>query len=82
MHTCVLIFKTKYAPKCKLKNSLFTVVIYLKLRVAQSCPTLRDPMEYIGHGILQARILEWVAFPSYRESSQRRAPTQVSRIVG
>ena len=29
--------------------------------VAQSCPTLCDPMDYIIHGILQARILEWVA---------------------
>ena len=37
--------------------------------VAQSCPTLRDPMDYSPagssiHGILQARILEWVAIPS------------------
>ena len=31
--------------------------------VVQSCPTLCDPMDYIVHGILQARILEWVAFP-------------------
>ena len=28
------------------------------------CPTLCDPMDYRVHGILQARILEWVAFPS------------------
>ena len=33
-------------------------------------------------GILQARILEWVAMPSYRSSSQPRDQTQVSRIVG
>ena len=36
----------------------------MKVKVAQSCPTLRDPMAYTVHGILQARILEWVAFPS------------------
>ena len=30
--------------------------------VTQSCPTLCDPMDYTVHGILQARILEWVAF--------------------
>ena len=41
----------------------------------QSCPTLCDPMDYSlpgssVHGILQARILEWVAMPSFRESSQ------------
>ena len=40
----------------------------------QSCPTLCDPMDYIlldfsVHGILQARILEWVAMPFSRGSS-------------
>ena len=34
-----------------------------KVKVTQSCPTLCDPMNYTFHGILQARILEWVAFP-------------------
>ena len=32
--------------------------------IAQSCPTLCDPMDYTVHGILQAIILERVAFPS------------------
>ena len=36
----------------------------LKVKVAQSSPTLCDPMDCIVHEILQARILEWVAFPS------------------
>ena len=36
---------------------------------------------YIVHGILQARILEWVAFPLFRRSSQSRDRTQVSRIA-
>ena len=31
--------------------------------VAQSCLTLCNPVDYTVHGILQARILEWVAFP-------------------
>ena len=35
----------------------------VKVKVAQSCPTLCDPMDYTIHGILQAKILEWVAFP-------------------
>ena len=39
------------------------------VKVAQSCPTLWDPMDYTVHGILQARILEWVAFPFSRGSS-------------
>ena len=35
-------------------------------------------MDYTVHGILQARILEWVTFPFSRESSQPRDQTQVS----
>ena len=54
----------------------------LEVKVAQSCQTLCDPMDYIVHGILQARILEWVAFPFSRGSSQPRDQTQVSRIAG
>ena len=52
-----------------------------KVKVAQLCPTLCDPMDYIVHGILQARILEWVAFPISRASSQPRDWTQVSHIT-
>ena len=33
------------------------------MKVAQLCLTLCDPIDYIVHGILQARILEWVAIP-------------------
>ena len=36
----------------------------MEVKVAQLCPTLWDPMDYRVHGILQARILEGVAFPS------------------
>ena len=52
------------------------------VKVAQSCPTLCDPMDYTVHGILQARILEWVAFPFSRGSSQPRDQDQVSHIAG
>ena len=52
------------------------------VKVSQSCPTLCNPMDYTVHGILQARILEWVAFPFSRGSSQSRDPTQVSWISG
>ena len=44
--------------------------------VTQSCPALCDPVDYTVHGILQARILEWVAFPFSRGSSQPRDRTQ------
>ena len=50
-----------------------------EVKVAQSCPTLCDPMDYIAHGILQARILEWVACPFSRDLSnpgiEPRSPT-------
>ena len=52
------------------------------VKVAQSCSTLCDPMDYTVHGILQARILEWVAFPFSRRSIQPRDQTQVSHIAG
>ena len=41
----------------------------MKVKVAQLCWTLRDPVDYAVHGILQARILEWVAFPFSRVSN-------------
>ena len=44
--------------------------------------SLCDPRDYTVHGILQATILEWVAFPFSRESSQPRDQTQVSHTVG
>ena len=40
------------------------------MKVTQSCPTLCEPMDYTVHGILQARVLEWVAFPFSTGSSQ------------
>ena len=43
--------------------------------------TLCNPMDYIVHGILQAGILEWVAFPFSRGSSQPRDRIQVSCIA-
>ena len=50
----------------------------MKVKFAQSCPTLCDPKDYTVHGILQARILEWAAFPFSRGSSQFRDGTQVT----
>ena len=47
----------------------------MKVKVAQSCLTLCYPMDYMVPGILQARILQWVAFPFSRGSSQPRDQT-------
>ena len=58
-----------------------------KMLVTQSYPTLFNPMDYrppgsSAHGILQARILEWAAISSFRESSLPSYWTQVSCIAG
>ena len=58
-----------------------------KVLVAQSCMILCTPMNCSlpgssVHGILQARILEWVAISSFRGSSWPRNQTWVSRITG
>ena len=55
--------------------------------IAQSCPTLWDPMDCSlsgssVHGILQRRILRWVAIPFSRVSSWPRGWTQISCIAG
>ena len=51
----------------------------MEVKVTQSWLTLCDPMDCIVHGILQARILEWVAFPSPRDlpnpGLEPRSPT-------
>ena len=57
--------------------------LYVCALVDQSCPTLWDPMDCGSpgssvHGILQARILEWVAIPFSGGSSPLRDRTQVS----
>ena len=57
---------------------IWFVSCLLKVKVTQSCLTLCNPMDYTVHGILQARILECVAFPFSRGSSQARDQTQVS----
>ena len=55
---------------------------FIKVKVAQSCPTLCDTGDYTVHGILQARRLEWGAFTFSKGSSQPRDRTQVSHTAG
>ena len=55
--------------------------------VAQSCPTLCNPIDCSppgssAHGIFQARVLEWVAISFSRGSSQPRVRTRVSCTAG
>ena len=58
------------------------IYLAMKVKIAQLCLSLCDPVDYTVHGILQARIPEWVAFPFSRGSSQPRDWTQVSCIAG
>ena len=69
-------------PHCSRVNCLGAGTMCL---VTQLCPTLYDPMDCSPpgssvHGILQARILEWVAIPLSRGSSSPRDQTQVSCV--
>ena len=49
--------------------TIFNLSPWSEVKVSQSCPTLCDSMDYMVHRILQARILEWVAFSFSRVSS-------------
>ena len=67
-------------------NLFFHFIIFLNfLFCRESCSVMSDSLQphglHIVHGILQARILEWVAFPFSRGSSQPRYWTQVSHIA-
>ena len=59
----------------------FFFFFFFSLLCAQSCPTLCDPMDYTVHGILQARVQEWVAVTFFSGSSQPRNETQVFCIT-
>ena len=74
VHTRNLLIDSVWLILSLLADMTFTGLMYA-CQVAQSCLTLCDPMDCspLGsffHGILQARILEWVAISFSRESSQ------------
>jgi len=79
-----MVIRDKEGHYIMIKGSIQDIIITI---VAQSCLTLCDPMDCSlpgssFHGILQARVLEWVAISFSRGSSQPRDGTQVSRIPG
>ena len=57
MKNHLFVFKYKFWFSCKEQPPVIS---------EKSCPTLCDPIDFTVHGILQARILEWVAFPFSR----------------
>ena len=77
---------SKEVKKYKCSRSVVSDSLWLH-GVAQSCPTLCNPMDCSlpgssVHGILQARVLEWLAVSFSRRSSQPRDRTRVSSIPG
>ena len=78
----LLVFRNVKTHIYTVRNGFMWICLNVKVKVAQLRLTLCNPMDYIVHGILQARILEWVAIPFSRGSSQPRDCTQVSRITG
>ena len=54
---------------CLWKNNFFETLRFVKLRYNSSYTNNCNPMDYIVHGILQARVLEWVAISFSRASA-------------
>ena len=63
-------------------SSIFPLFIKMKGESHSVMPDSSRSLDYTVHGILKARLLEWVAFPFSRGSSQPKDRTQVSRIAG
>ena len=72
----------RFPRPCTSVPELCALIIPTSVKVVQLCLTLYDPTDYIVHGILQARILEWVAVPFSRGSSQPGDQAQVSCTAG
>ena len=68
----IMVFSITVALHFVSQKVLSSVLAFVKVKVTQSCLTLCDPMDCTVHGILQARILEWIAVPFSRASSQPR----------
>ena len=78
---------TCYTDNCQTSGIWVITNLRVKILVTLSCPTLCDPMDCsppgsFVHGILQARILEWIAISFSRGSSWPKDWTQVSHIAG
>ena len=77
-HALLFSRRARFPTEWGVERKFYKPWMKVKVKVTQSCPALWDPV----HGILQARILEWVAIPFSRGSSQPRNRTQVSHIAG
>ena len=78
----LMIIQDQYTQASRTSQVNIFVFIKVKVKFTHSCPNLCNPMDYTVPEIFQARILEWVAVPFSRGSSQSRDRTQVSHIAG
>ena len=74
---CVLVYASEFS---LMEMYLLPIFLQVFAKLLQSCPTLCDPMDCSppgssAHGVIQARILKWVAMPSSRGSSWPRDQT-------
>ena len=79
--------KGKHTFQFIISPTLLVQVVIVVVLVTQSCPTLCDPTDCSPpgssvHGILQARVLEWIAVPFFRGSSWPRDWTWISWVAG
>ena len=95
MYTCLYFLEGQFGNLSNFKHSSYSprhfswrcIILAAFILVAQSCPTLRNPMDYSPpgspvHGILQARILKWVAIPFSKASFWPRDWTWFSCVAG
>ena len=74
--------RTAFTKNGSIKCTEHFLLVRYSLRCSESESLSHDPMDYTVYGILQARILVWVAFPFSSRSSQPRDWTEVSCIAG
>ena len=71
-----------HSPGAEQESILHLMSFRVGLSESESRSVVCDPVDCTVHGILQARILGWVAFPFSRGSSQTRDRIQVSCVAG
>ena len=84
MDTCICMAESL---RCSHETTTILLISYVFVLIAQSCPTLCNPTDcslpsFSVHGIIQARILEWIAIPFSRGTSQPRDQFLVSCLSG
>ena len=92
MAECHLLIKQQHVSSTRITIYMATLIVGREgskgqtqhsvfiVKVTQSCPTPCDPMDYTVHGILQARMLDWVALPNSQEIESRSPALQADSL--